>query len=151
MALTSITTGAVTFVQGFANWNPLLSLLIISLFIAFLSNLGAKFLTNQKLMKETRDEMKKLQEEMKALKDNPTKMLEKQKELMVKNLPLMKESFKLMLYTFIPFLFIFLLVKEVYTNTPLGKIFWGMGLWFWIYLISTLIFSLILRKLMKVY
>jgi len=148
MVFENITTGAVTFVQSFANWDPLISLLIISLIIALLSNLAAKFLTNQKLMKETRDEMKRLQEESKLLKDNPDKMMEKQKEIMLKNAPLLKESFKLMMYTFIPFAGILFLIQKAYA--PLGKIAFGMS-WFWIYFISTVIFSLILRKLLKVY
>ncbi len=148
MVFESITTNAVTFLDGFATWNPLVSLLLISFFIALLSNIASKFLTNQKLMKETRDEMKRLQGEMKTLKDNPTKMMEKQKELMSKNMPLMKESFKLMIYTFIPFILILSLVSKVYG--PLGKIAFGVT-WIWIYIAGTLLFSLILRKLLKVY
>ncbi len=148
MAFENITTGAIAFAQGFAAWNPLISLLIISLLFGLISTLAYKFLTNQKLMKETKEEMKKIQEEIKLLKNDPNKMLEKQKELMQKNAPLMKESFKVMFYTIIPFGLLFLLVKEAYD--PLGKIAFGLT-WFWIYLISSIVFNLILRKVLKVY
>ncbi|MEK6932210.1 MAG: EMC3/TMCO1 family protein [Nanoarchaeota archaeon] len=148
MAFESITTGAITFLQVFANWNPVFSLLLISLFLGIISTLCYKYLTNQKLIKETKDDMKRLQEEMKLLKGDPNKMLEKQKELMQKNAPLMKESFKVVFYTIIPFGVIFLLVREAYN--PLGKIAFGLT-WFWIYFISSLLFSIILRKVLKVH
>jgi len=148
MAFENITTGAITFLQGFASWNPMVSLLLISLFLGIISTLCYKYLTNQKMIKETKDDMKRLQEEMKLLKDDPNKMLEKQKELMQKNAPLMKESFKVVFYTIIPFGVIFLLVREAYT--PLGKIAFGLT-WFWVYFISSLVFSIVLRKLLKVH
>ena len=148
MAFENITSGAVLFLQDFASWSPLFSLLIISFIVGLLSTLTYKYLTNQQLIKETKEEMKKIQEEMKLLKSDPSKMMEKQKELMQKNAPIMKESFKLILYTIIPFGIIFLLIQKAYV--PLGKIAFGMS-WFWIYFISSFIFNLILRKVMKVY
>ena len=148
MALESITTGAITFVRSFANWNPLVSLLIFSLIVTLLSTLAYKFLTNQKEMKEAKEELKKMQSEMKLVKDDPSQMLEKQKQMWEKNLVLMKNSFKPVIYTFIPFLLVFFLLRESFE--PLGKIAFGLS-WFWIYLISSLVFNILLRKILKVY
>jgi len=148
----NITTAAVSSLEVFANWSPLYSLLLISFFVGIISTLSYKYLTNQKLMKETKEEIKKSQEEMKLLKDNPSKMMEKQSEIMRKNFSMMKESYKSILYTFPIFIIIFLLIQKVYT--PFGKIslFGLFGLtWLWIYIISSFIFSIILRKWLKVY
>lgn len=148
----SITTKAIANLEVFADWSPLFSLLLISLFVGIISTLSYKYLTNQKLMKETKEEIKKSQEEMKLLKDNPSKMMEKQSEIMKKNFSMMKESYKSILYTFPIFIIIFLLIQKVYA--PLGKIniISSFGLtWLWIYILSSFVFSIILRKWLKVY
>lgn len=148
MAFEGITTGAVAILENLIAWSALFSLLIISLLVTIISTLAYKYLTDQKMIKEHKDHMKKLQEEMKSLKDNPNLMMEKQKEMMQKNLGIMKSSLKPMLFTFIPFLIIFLWLRTAYE--PVGKIAFGMT-WLWIYIISSIIFSIILRKILKVY
>lgn len=130
------------------NWSPLVGLLIISFILTLLTSLSYKFLTNQKELKQHKEDMNKLQKEIKELKDNPQKMMEKQKEIMEKNLKMMKYSIKPMLITFIPLIIIFGWLRLTYT--PLGKLIFGLS-WFWIYLISAIVFSMIIRKLLKIY
>ena len=130
------------------NWSPLAGLLIVSFLLTLLISLSYKFLTDQKIMKEHKDEITTLQKEMKALKEDPKQMMDKQKILMEKNLKMMKHNFKPMLFTFIPLIIIFGWLKETYT--PMGKLIFGLS-WFWIYLISAVIFSMVIRKLLKIY
>ena len=143
-----ITTSATSFLKVLVNLSPLGTLLTISFILTLLSTLAYKYLTDQKKLKEIKDETKKLQEEMKLLKNDASKMMEKQKEIMQKNMYVMRSSFKPLLYTFIPFLLIFILLKNVYE--PLGKLVFGLS-WIWIYVLSSFVFSILIRKLLKVH
>ena len=148
MALQEISSFATSALKPFIEWNPLISLLIISFILTLITTLSYKYLTNQKMMKESKDEMKILQNEMKELKNNPNRMMEKQKMMMEKNMKIMMHSFRPLLFTFIPFLLIFIWLRGVYE--PFGSIFIGLS-WIWAYIISSFIFSIVLRKLLKVY
>ena len=148
MAFENITASAITFVEGLVSWSALWTLIIASFLLTLISTLVYKYTTDQKKIKEIKDEMKAMQKEMKDLKSDPKEMMEKQKEMMHKNLFVMKSAYKPLLYTFIPFLIIFFLLKEAYQ--PLGKIIFGLT-WFWIYFITSIVFSIIIRKVFKVY
>ncbi|MFH1212346.1 MAG: EMC3/TMCO1 family protein [Candidatus Woesearchaeota archaeon] len=87
--------------------NHFFALLVISLLITIITTLIYKYTTDQKVMKEAREDMKKMQAELKKNKDNPKKMADIQKRMMEKNMIFMKNSFKPMLYTFIPLIIIF--------------------------------------------
>src|SRR3989338_2952709 len=128
------------------NWSPTVGLLVVSFILTLIISLSYKFLTDQKELKKQKEEMTQLQKEIKELKDNPTKMMEKQGELMKKNLGMMKHNIKPMLFTFIPLIIIFGWLRVTYE----GKLIIGLS-WFWIYLISAVIFSMIIRKLLKIY
>ena len=65
--------------------HPALGLLIISLIISIITTLAIKFLTNQTLMKDLRNELKELQKEMKELKNNPKKMAKINEKVMETN------------------------------------------------------------------
>ncbi|MEK6835030.1 MAG: EMC3/TMCO1 family protein [Nanoarchaeota archaeon] len=149
MSFSQSITGYFNLALGpFINWNPAISLLIISFILTLITTLTYKYTTNQEMIKSFKEESKKLQEEMKLLKNDPGKIMEKNKELMEKNMEMMKQSFKPLLYTFIPFAIIFFGLRNIYE--PFGKILFGLS-WIWIYIISSVIFSMILRKLLKVY
>lgn len=149
MSISESITGFFSLSLGpFASWNPSFSLLIISFVLTLITTLIYKYTTDQPLMKSFKEENKKLQEEMKLLKNDPAKMMEKNKQLMEKNMQVMKQSFKPMLYTFVPFAIIFFGLRNIYE--PFGKILFGLS-WIWIYIISSVIFSILLRKLLKVY
>jgi len=138
--------------------SPRWSLVVISLVITFLMTLAYKYLTNQTLMKQLKDEVKTLQEEMKANKDSKEKMAELQKKAMTKNLEVMKHGMRPTLFTFIPIIIIFSWLRETYL--PAGDLFsWGIALpflgkgigWLWTYILSSIVFSSLLRKALKVY
>ena len=75
----------------FVNWNPALSLLIISFALTLVSTLIYKYTTDQETIKSFKERTKQLQQEMRSLKDNPAQMMEKNKELMEMNIKLIKQ------------------------------------------------------------
>ena len=127
------------------NWNPLWALIIISLILTFVVTIIYKLFTNQKEMKSLKEELTTIQKELKGSKEDPKQAIEIQKRLMEKNMKYMMKSFKPMLITFIPLIIILGWLKTTYQTIqlPLG--------WIWIYLISSVIFNIILRKLLKIY
>ncbi len=86
---------------------PIVSVLIISLIISLIVTFVYKLLTDQKRMKELKDEIKSHQKEMKKHRENPKKMMEVQKKAMEKNMQYMTSSFKPTLITLLPLFLIF--------------------------------------------
>ena len=139
----------------FMRSNAIISIIIVAFLLSLVVTLVYKYLTNQVLMKELRGQMKKMQAKMKA---EPDKAVELQKQAMSINMKLMKESFKPLLITIIPFFAIFAWLKAVYGglvvlnvpfHVPLSSFETGLG-WIGVYIICSLIFSTVLRKLLKV-
>jgi len=128
-------------------WNKFVALIIISFILTLLITLVYKFLTDQHLMKSLKEEIKSHQEESKNHKDNPEKLIQIQKEAMEKNMKLMMHSMKPMLFTFLPIIIIFGWLRTTYTDWT-GPL--GLG-WIWVYIISSIIFSMTLRKILKVH
>jgi len=93
--------------------NPLLELQpwLVIVVIAFVTSLFItviyKYTTDQKLMKNLKEEMKAHQQELKKHKSNPQKMMEIQKRAMEKNMQYMIQSFRPMLFYFLPLIIIF--------------------------------------------
>lgn len=87
--------------------NPFWSLLIIAFIISTITVLVYKFTTNQKQMKEWRDEQKELQKKMRELKDKPEEMARINKRLMEINSKYMIHSLKPTLFTLLPIILIF--------------------------------------------
>lgn len=134
--------------------SPLVGVLIISFIITLLTTLVYKYFTDQNALKQIKEDNKKLQEEMKKYKDDPKKVMELQKEAFSKGfMEPMKHQLKPLLITFIPFLLIFSWMRKVYAASDavvlnLGIMSFG---WFGTYIISSIVFSMILRKVMNVY
>ena len=128
--------------------SPLGAILIISLILTFLITLAYKYLTNQATLKAMKQEMDGLRKEIKVNKDDPKKLMEIQKKSMQQSLEQMKHTIKPMIITFIPLVIIFGWLRNSYT--PIGKIL-GPLTWIWVYIIFSIVFSMILRKVMKVY
>jgi len=135
-------------------WNLNIGMLIVVFIITLITTLIQKYATDQKALKELRAEQKLLQEEMKKFKDDPARI----SELSKKQLEFIPRTFKLtsrtVLFTGIPFLLFFRWFYDFFAGLEqqLGHsiVFLGFLPWFWFYLIFTLIFSSILRKVMKV-
>jgi uncharacterized membrane protein (DUF106 family) len=124
-------------------------MLIIVLLITFITTIIQKYTTDQKALKELRNEQKLLQEEMKKYKDHPEKLA----ELSKKQFEFIPKTFKLtsrgVLFTGIPFILFYRWFFDVFTVMGDPK-FLGFLNWFWFYFICAMIFTSILRKWMKV-
>jgi len=129
-------------------------ILIISVLVSILSNLAYKYATDQAMIKQVREDIKKHQESLKAQTD-PQKKLEIQSQITSLSMKLMPQTFKPMLVTIVPFLIIFTFLNKLYTNVPIiplsfdlfGKPWLG---WFGLYLIFSLVFMQVFKKLLKV-
>jgi uncharacterized membrane protein (DUF106 family) len=140
--------------------NPQLWILVLS----FLINLGivliTKFTTDQKKLKDIKEEVKALRQEMKDNKDNPEKVVEIQKKLTSKSFEPMKHTLKPMLITFLPLVLLWYWLRSVipYEQIILNFPFEipkpgandGMG-WLGVYILSSLLFSTVLKKIFKVH
>ena len=124
--------------------------IIIVLIIVFLTTLVQKYGSDQEALKNLKDEQKKLQEEMKKYKDDAAKMMELQKK-QFEHLPRTFElSMAPLVYTAIPFILLIRWFTDIFKNLGDPKILGFLG-WIWAYLLLSIIFSAILRKIMKVY
>ncbi|MDD5253614.1 MAG: EMC3/TMCO1 family protein [Candidatus Nanoarchaeia archaeon] len=122
-------------------------MIIICLIFTLIVTLIYKFTTNQTLMKELKAKLKSHQAEMKTFKNDPQKLMAIQKEAMEANMKYMMQSFKPMLFTFIPVIIMWSWLRTVYEATTISFI--GITSWIWIYIIFSMAFSMILRKIMR--
>jgi len=132
---------------AFLTWNVVWGMVTICAIITLLTTLVQKYATDQKTLKELREESKILNEQMKRYKDHPEKMMEIQKkqfEIIGKTMPL---TMRPVLYTGIPFVLLFRWFNDYFLLNP-NKIF-GMS-WFWAYLLLSIAMSIVLRKFLKV-
>ena len=137
---------------------PRWSLLVVSLIVTFLITFSYKYLTDQNKMKTLKEEIKVAQQTMKEHKDNKEKFVELQKDLLTKNSQLMKMSIRPTLITFIPVIILFGWIRS--TFLPAGDLFsWGTSIplvgtgigWLVTYILSSIIFSIIIRKALKIH
>ena len=141
------------------NWfGAAAAVIILSFLLTALVTWIYKLVTNQVLMKQMKDELKMYQDQMKEHKENHEKMMEIQKKAMEKNLQYMKHSFKPTLFTLVPLLIIFGALRT--TFMPFGDLFnWGFYIplfgtgisWLGTYILSSIIFSIVIRKLFKIH
>lgn len=131
------------------NWNLDIGMLIIVFIITLITTLIQKYTTDQKALKELREEQKLLQQEMKKYENHPEKIA----ELSKKQMEIIPKTFKLtsraILFTGIPFILFFRWFNDFFIAMGDPK-FFGFFNWFWFYFIFTLVFSGFLRKWMKV-
>jgi uncharacterized membrane protein (DUF106 family) len=136
-------------VGALLQWNVTIGMIIVVLAITLITTLIQKYTTDQKALKELREEQKILQEEMKKFRDNPEKIAElskKQMEFLPKTFKLTSRS---VLYTGLPFILFFRWFSDFFTTMGNPK-FFGFMTWFWFYFIFTILFSTFLRKWLKV-
>ena len=88
------------------NIPPFWAVFLVSLILSILITFIYKWMTDQTLMKQLKDEIKTNQTEMKKHKDNPSKFLAIQKKTMDINMKYMMQSMKPTLVTFIPIILI---------------------------------------------
>lgn len=120
--------------------NPRIAIVVLAFLVTLFITIVNYFMVDKKRMKEIKDKQKRLREEMKQYKDNPTKMMEINKQMMEDMPEQLKHSFKPMLVTIIPLLILFNWLRATFAITAIA------GSWFWWYIISSIAFSMILRK-----
>ncbi len=140
--------------------SPVGTVLIVSFILTLIVTLVYKLTTNQTLLKALKEEMKTLRADMKLYKNDHSKLMELQKKSMEKSMEQMKHTIKPMIITFIPLIFIFGWLRDTYPaeqiilkfpfNLPKMGSSLGFG-WLGIYVLSSVIFSIILRKILKVH
>lgn len=127
-----------------------MTLAVIS--ITLLITVVQKMTVDQNVMRELKADSKKLRKEVKALKDNPEKFQQHQKKMMELSMKQMKMSFKPMMYYMIPLLLFFTWLRNIMTDVivlrpPVWP--WEMG-WLGTYILLSIFFSMIFRKILKV-
>lgn len=123
--------------------NPKTAVLIISFIITLFVTIVTHFLTDKELMRRIKEKQKGLKEEMKKHRDNPEKMMEINKQMMEDFPHQMKQSMKVMVVTLIPLLIFFNWARTIFATTTLASS------WIWWYIGSSIVFSMILRKVFK--
>ncbi len=130
-------------IVGLIQASPKISVIVIAILVTLASMLVTMLFTNREKTKQLKDKQKACQELMKKHKDDKNKTMEIQKELMACSMEQMKMGFKPMLITFIPFIILFTFIRKAFVGTIIS------GSWFWYYLITALVASMIFRKLFK--
>lgn len=102
------------------NIAPIWSIVIISFVLAIFITLVYKFMTNQGLMKQMKEDIKNSQKRAKELKNEPQQAMAVQKKAMETNMKYMMHSFKPMLITFIPLILVFGWLNAHYGVTPIN-------------------------------
>ena len=120
---------------------PATSLIFISAVLTLVSTLVTKWLTNQEHLKSLKERQKVIQKDLKTCKPGEKKFEELQSELMQISMVMMKSSFKPLFVTLIPFLILFSWIRTNYTTI--------LPHWVWYYIISSLVFGMIYRKVFK--
>ena len=133
------------------NWNIMIGMFAIIILINLIMTLVQKYGTDQETLRQMKKEQKELQEEMKKYKNDPEKLMEFNKKQM-ENMPRMFEiTMKPLVYTIIPFILFFRWFSDYFSSEALLEFkFFGILNWFWFYLIFSIIFSSIWRKILKV-
>jgi uncharacterized membrane protein (DUF106 family) len=131
------------------DFNVSLGMIIVTAIITLGITLVQKYTTDQETLKALKDEQKIMQQEMKKYKEHPSKLMEMQK----KQLEAIPKTFELtlrpLIFTAVPIILFFRWFNDYFTTNSV-KIF-GFLSWFWAYLILSIIFSAIFRKVFKVY
>lgn len=124
-------------------WSTFLGFMVTVAIISLILSLAQKFLTDQKELKILKAEQKAVQAEMKQYRDHPEKLLELQKKSFQTMPKMMHLTMRSFVYTGIPIILFFRWFQEI-----LHPIYGGW--WILYYIIATMIFSSIFRKLLKI-
>ena len=132
-------------------WNIFVGLLTIIFIINLIITIIHKYATDQKALLELREKNKEIQGKMKEAQKNQDqqKIKELSKESFVHMREQMLHSFQSIGYTAIPLILFFRWFGDFFGNVGNPKIFIVMG-WFGTYVIFSIIFSTLIRKILKV-
>ena len=142
--------------QNIIQAQPLLSIIVVSLIVTLILTWVYKLLIDQEKMKSLKEKTKELQKQLKTEKDTE-KIMQINKEMLQMSGEQMKMSFKPMLITYVPLIVFWAFLRGLYTGVG-DLITWGFNLplvgtgagWLLSYLIFSIAFSMIWRKILKV-
>jgi len=120
--------------------NPKVAIIILSFIVTLFITIVTYFMTDREKMKEIKDRQKELRQEMKKYRDNPQKMMELNKKMFEDMPEQLKHSFKPMMVTIIPLLILFSWLRATFLLTSIAST------WIWWYIGSSILFSIIVRK-----
>lgn len=121
---------------------PKISIIVFSALITLTSTGITAWLTDQEHLKSLKDKQKELNKKLKTSKPGEKLFQEIQMEILQISGIMMKAQFKPMMITIVPFLILFAWLRQTY-NPILGNS------WIFYYIISSIVFSSIYRKLFK--
>ena len=130
------------------NWSYVSGMGIVVFIMALVTTLTQKYGTDQETMRELKKEQKELQAKIKSLERGSKEYSELSMKSLEMMSPMMKLSMRPVIYTAIPFILLFRWFSDFFTVAGDVRLF-GLS-WFWFYLIGSIIFSSILRKVFKV-
>ncbi len=137
-------------IQALIQANPRLWIVIFAFFVSVVITIANYFLTDKELMKNIKEKQKRLREEMKKYRNDSQKMMELNKQMMEDFPNQMKQSMKVSVITLIPLLLLFNWLRVSFASTTLAEPgLFGWPIWTWWYILSSLVWSMILRKLFK--
>lgn len=128
-------------------WNITLGMIIFTAILSLFLTMMQKYTTDQATLREIKKEQKLLQEEMKQYKDDPAKVLELQKKQFAIIPKTMEITMRPIMYTSIPIILLFRWFGDYFITNP-GKVL-GMH-WLLAYIIFSMVFTTIFRKVFKV-
>jgi len=131
------------------NWNTTYGMLALIFIISLFITLLQKYATDQETLKELKKEQKILQGEMKKFKEHPEKLMELQKKQFEFIPQTMKLSMRPIIFSGVPLILFFRWFQDVFSLMGDYKFFGILG-WFGFYLITSIIFNMVLRKILKV-
>ncbi len=120
--------------------NPKISIIILSFIVTLFITIVTYFMTDREKMKEIKDKQKALRLDMKKFKDNPEKVMQLNKQMLEDMPEQLKHSFKPMIVTMIPLIIFFGWLRATFATTSISS------QWLWWYIGSSLVFSIIIRK-----
>lgn len=129
-------------------WNLSIGMTILVLILSIFTTAIQKYTTDQKTLKEMKAEQKEIQQQMKKLEVGSKEHTELNMKLMKFIGPMFKLSMRPIMYTAIPIILLFRWFSDYFATS--NFLFFGLLNWFWFYLVGSIIFSSILRKILKV-
>ncbi|MBS3095249.1 hypothetical protein J4231_01070 [Candidatus Woesearchaeota archaeon] len=126
-------------------------LIVLTFILTIIVVIIYKYASNQEALKRLREDSIRISQEMKEHKDNPAKVMELQKEQFQKGFfEQFKHTLKPMIITIIPMGIVFIYLRDFYTKIGNPKLMLGFG-WIFVYIIFSIAFNMVLRKILKVY
>lgn len=131
---------------------PLTTVTLVAMMVSFMITIVNKFAIDQNVVREIKKQIKKYQKEMKSNRNNIDKMKEIQPKMMELSMKQMKMSFKPMMYYFLPLILVFSWLKKTMAGIIVIPLpFWSGHLgWLGSYILLSILFSTIFRKVLKV-